>query len=444
MSAPDSTETEVDSGPRRRAFAALSIRNYRLFWIGGLISGTGRFFQVLAIPVVVWQLTESPGWVGLAGFAQILPMALMAPIAGALADRHDRRRFLMVSQSAQGAMAAVFMILWWSGVRSPGVYVAVAALAGVTAGLNLPAWQAFVSELVPRELLLNAVTLNSMQFNSSRMIGPVAAGVTIAAVGPGWAFFVNFATYGAVLLALVLIDTPGLARDRTEPIQPARDFVDTLRYVAGRPGIGVAIVTVCLVGMFGLPIQTLSVVFAEDIFDRGASGYGLMLTMMGAGAVLIAPFVAGLGGRVRRSRIQGVAIVAYSAAVVGFAVAPTFLLSLLALMAMGAAHLTTASTLNTTIQLQVDEDRRAKVLAVYLMVLLTSNPLGQLVLGQLIEVAGARETILGAGVVMLVAAVVLKISGHLAALDEEGGTYEPDVVPEAHPTYPVPPRENRN
>lgn len=440
----DSTTGDAEPTTRQRPFAAMAHRNFRLFWIGGLISGSGRFFQALAIPAVVWQLTESPGWVGLAGFSQFLPTAMVAPLAGALADRHDRRLLLLVTQSAQAVMAASFMALWWSGVRSPGVFVAVSAVAGLVAGLNIPAWQAFVSELVPRHLLLNAITLNSMQFNSARMIGPVLAGVTIASVGPGWAFFVNFVSYGAVLVALALIRTPDITRARTERIRPLRDFVETIHYIGRKPGISAAIMTVFLIGMFGLPIQTLSIVFAEDVYDRGPSGFGLMLTMIGAGAVLFSPVVATLGGRVARSRLQGIAIVAYSCAVIGFAVAPTFLLALVALMAVGAAHLTSASTLNTTIQLQVDEDRRAKVLAVYLMVLLLSSPIGLLVLGQLIELIGPRRTMFGAGLVMLAAASALKVSGRLAALDEEGGTYVPEVVPEAHPTLPVPPREDRS
>jgi predicted MFS family arabinose efflux permease len=193
--------------------------------------------------------------------------------------------------------------------------------------------------------------------------------------------------------------------------------------------------------MFGLPIQTLSVVFAEDVFDRGATGFGLMLTMVGAGAVLISPLVAGPGSRVARSKLQAVAFLGYAGAIIGFSVAPSFLLALVALMTMGAAHLTSASTLNTTIQLQVDENRRAKVLSVYLMVLLLSSPTGQLVLGQLIELFGPRRTMFGAGMVMLVAVAALVVSGRLAALDDEGGTYAPDVVPEAHPTLPVPPRD---
>jgi predicted MFS family arabinose efflux permease len=280
-----------------------------------------------------------------------------------------------------------------------------------------------------------------MQFNSARMIGPVLAGVTLASAGPAWAFFVNFVTYGAVLVALALIRTPGLDRDRHAPIQPWRDFVDTLAYITTRPGIGVSIAAVFLIGMFGLPIQTLSVVFAEDVFDRGATGFGLMLTMVGAGAVLVSPLVAGPGSRVARSKLQAVAFLGYAGAIIGFSVAPSFLLALVALMTMGAAHLTSASTLNTTIQLQVDENRRAKVLSVYLMVLLLSSPTGQLVLGQLIELFGPRRTMFGAGMVMLVAVVALVVSGRLAALDYEGGTYAPDVVPEAHPTLPVPPRD---
>ena len=348
-------------------------------------------------------------------------MALMAPLAGSIADRHSRRKVLLITQSSLALVSLVFVVLWWSDVRSPTAFVLASVLAGTVAGLNLPAWQAFVSELVPRDVLLNAITLNSAQFNTARMIGPVLGGITVAFAGPGTAFLINALTYVAPVIALSLIRTPDTASPGDEPFRPVRDFVDTNRYIATRPGIATAVGVVALIGLFGLSIQTLAVVLAEDVFDKGATGYGLMLTMVGFGAVTSAPFVASLGSRFLRSRLQAVALLAYGVAIIGIAAAPNFNVALAAFALMGAAHLTSASTLNTTVQLQVDESRRAKVLSIYLMALLMANPVGQLALGQMIEWTGPRRAFGAAGGVLLATAVVLGLSGRLRRLDEEGG-----------------------
>ena len=170
---------------RAGAFAALRYRNYRLMWISAIVSSTGRWFQVLAIPLIVYDLTGgSAAWVGLAGFTQLLPAAVLCPLAGAIADRYPRRLILIVTQSTQALVAILFVLMWFGGVRSPGSYVVVSILAGIASGLNLPAWQAFVSELVPRDTLMSAVTLNSAQFNMARMLGPSLAGLVIAQWGP--------------------------------------------------------------------------------------------------------------------------------------------------------------------------------------------------------------------------------------------------------------------
>ena len=422
------------------ALASFGHRNFRCFWFGGIISSAGRFFQFVALPAVVWQLTESPGWVGFAGFAGLVPMALMAPLAGQLGDRYPRRKLLLVTQTLMALVALGMAVSWWSGIRSPGAYVALAALAGMTGGLNLPTWQAFVSELVPRSLLLNAVTLNSAQFNASRMIGPMLAGVTVATAGPGAAFAINAASHLGVIVGLAMIDAPGVVnRAKSGRMRPLRDFVAVARYIRTRSGIMAAIGVVSLIGFFGLPIQVMAVVLAEDVFERGPSGFGLMLTMIGAGSVVVTPIVASLGGRVPRSVIQRWALALYGLAVLTLGLAPSFGLSLVPLALVGAAHLSSASTLNTTVQMQVDEERRAQVLSVYLMVLMSANPFGQLVMGQLVELIGARPAFAISGAVLLAANVPLHLLGGFKRLDADSGTYVPAVNPEVHPTTPAPP-----
>ena len=436
------SEDDAGAGSSRlpAALEALRYRDFRLFWIGGFVSGVGRFFQFVAIPAVIWNLTGSPGWVGFGGFAQFISMALVAPVAGPLADHHSRRRMLLVTQSAQALMALGLAVAWWSGVREPAAYVAMSVLVGLSAGLNLPAWQAFVSELVPRSVLLNAVTLNSTQFNASRLIGPMLAGATLVAAGPGTAFLINSVSFLAVIAALLMIRTPGAIADN-DRIHPGRDFAATLAYIRGQSGIATAVGTVALIGMFGLSIQVLVIVFAEDVFGRDESGYGLMLTMIGAGAVAAAPFVTSLGGRFRRSRVQAFALLAYGLAVMALAAAPVFWMALVALAVMGASHLTSAAMLNTTIQLQVEEHRRAQVIAVYMMALLLANPVGQLVLSQLIERIGPRPTFGIAGATLVAATLALRASGRLSRLDLEGGRYEPRVLAEFHPTTPTAPNK---
>ena len=426
------------------AFASFGHRSFRYFWFGGVTGNSARWFQYVALPAVVWDLTRSPGWVGFAGFAQFTAMAVVAPVAGMVADHYSRRRILIVSQSLMGMVAVVMALAWTQGVRSPSAYVALAAASGLAGGLNLPVWQSFVSELVPRDLLLNAVTLNSAQFNSSRLVGPMLGGITVAAAGPAVAFWVSAAGALVVVLALARVRSGQAVLAGTPSMRVIRNTLAAARYVRARRGLVVAFVTVSLIGAVGLPIQMLTVVFAEDVFDRGPGGFGLMLTMLGVGAVMAAPMVASLGGRVSRSKIQRVALVVYGSAVLALAVAPTFLVYLVPLAAIGAAHLASASALNTAVQLQVDEERRTQVMSLYVMVLMTSNPLGQLVLGQLIEVMGARPAFGLYGALLLAGTAVLHFRGWLRQLDIEVGEYSPQVAPEIHPTTPAPPRRGRS
>lgn len=413
-------ETANGSPRQDSPWVSLRERNFRLFVIGGLVSNTGRWFQSVAIPAVIWQLTESAAWVGFAGFSRMMPMALMSPWAGALADRYDRRKLLFVTQSLQAISTGLLMVMWIVGVRSHEAFIALSALAGVFGGLNLPGWKAFISDLVDRDRLLNAITLNSMQFNASRMLGPALAGLTLAAFGPAWAFFVNFASFGAVLIALVMIDvTTGPAEGQREPFHPMRDFAETVRWVRTHPGISQAVLTVGIVGFLGMPVQVLAVVFAEDVFDSNATAYGLMLTMIGLGAVMTAPFIAGRGSAIARSRLEAAALIVYAAGIFGFAVAPGLPTAFVALLAVGAAHLTSASVLNTAVQVQVPEARRAKVLSVHMMVVTLSSPLGQLVLGQAMEWTGPRPTMIAAGVAMAAIAGVFIMSGRLVRLDAD-------------------------
>ncbi len=407
----------------RRTLAVFGERNYRMFWIGGAISNSGRWMQAIAIPFILHEMTGSGTWVGLGGFAAFIPTALMSPLAGSLADRYPRRTLLFFTQTGNALGALALTLVWVADVRIPAVYVGLAAAAGVVAGLNLPAWQAFVSDLVPRHMLLDAVTLNSAQFNAARAIGPALAGVVLATLGPAWAFGINAISYSAVLIALALISVPGKpVRRRRESVHA--EFRSTLRYANRRRGIVTSYLTVGVIGLLGMPIVSLAVLFARDVFEVGEGKFGLMVSMVGIGAVVIAPVVTSVGHRLSRSRLELISMIGYGLSLLIVATAPVFWVALVGMGMVGASHLVTASTLNTTIQMHVDDEMRGKVLSIYLMSLLIANPVGQLILGALSDGIGPRSAVVGAATLLLTATVWLELSGRLATLDDDPFTAE--------------------
>ena len=280
----------------RAAVRALQHRNFRLFWYGALVSNTGTWMQLLTVPFVIHELTDSGTWVGTVSFLQMLPNIAVAPFAGPLADRVPRRTILLVTQSMMAVVATGFAVAWWAGVDTPYAYVVLAMGYGLIGGVMTPSWQAFVSELVPRGDLLNAVTLNSTQFQATRAIGPALGGMVLALAGPGLAFSLNAASFVAVLVALSLISVPRIVPDEAPPWRIIdRSTPDHSLHPgscaescgASRPSM--------ITALLGQPLIHLIVVFADEVFSAEGFRLGLMASSIGIGAVLFFPLVAGWG-----------------------------------------------------------------------------------------------------------------------------------------------------
>ena len=400
-----------------RARRALSYRNYRLFLSGALISNSGVWVQMIALAFVIEKLTDSATWVGLAAMMQTLPAVFLGMVGGALADRFPRRIMLMVTNSVQALIALGFAAMLAWGVDRPLAYIALGVVNGCANGIQLPAWQAFVSELVPRGALLNAVTLNSAQFNASRAVGPMIGGIVLAIGGPGWCFFTNSLTYVPAVLAMIFIRVPRVAPTDGGRPNVLRDAAAAVRYAADNPGIRLSILIAGVIAFFGQPVIHLVVIFANDVFKVGETQYGILAAATGVGAMLNTPFVAGRGSRVPRSRLVGVGWPLYGIALLGFAMSPYFWLGVVALAILGAAHIATAATLNTVIQLQVEEALRAKVLALYLITLLAGLPLGAQLQGALADLIGPRVAVGGAGVLLAATALWWVITGRTKVLN---------------------------
>jgi MFS family permease len=400
------------------AAAAFRHRNFSLFFAGALCSNTGTWVQNLTVPFVVFGLTGSPAWVGVAAFTQLFPLALASVVGGALADRYQRRSVLLITQSCSAAVAVGLWAMWVTGATSLPVVLALVFVGGLVAGVNIPSWQAFVTQLVPRELLLNAITLNSTQFNAARAFGPALGGVILARFGVGAAFAFNALSYAVVLVALGAITVGPVVR------QGLRESVlggmaTAVRSVARHRGMSTCVLAVAALGLLASPVNALLVVFAEEVFAVDRLRYGFLGASLGVGAILAAPLVAGPGTAVRRSILAGGGMAVHGAALAAFALAPVFPVALGFLVLAGAAYLPIAATLNTTLQLQVDEGRRGKVLALYITVFTVAIPVGALAQGVVAGAVGARPTVLVASALFLVVTAALVATGRMAALDDE-------------------------
>jgi MFS family permease len=419
---------------RGELFRALELRDFRTWWIGSLLSNSGTMVQFTTVPFVFHALTGSGTWVAAASVMNILPMVLLSPLGGSLSDRYPRQRILLITQVLATAMSAVFGTMWAMGVRSPWAYLVASAASGSISGINLPSWQSIIGDLVPQELMMNAVTLNSAQFNASRALGPAVGGVALAQFGPAWCFYVNTVSYVFVLYALVRLQLrrrDAVVCSREAGMRPTvrEEIGDTVQAIRHHAPLRMAVTTVAVVAFLGYPIPSLIVFFQEDVYGAPRWMLGVLTAAIGVGAIAVAPTVAGRARAVPASRLLPVPLLVYAAMTAVFGLSPGPAVGVVALVCMGGAHLAVTSTLFTVVQLGVDPAMRGKVMAGYLMVLNVATMLGSLGLGALIDLAGPRATVTAAGVVFGLAAIALLTGGRLRGLDGTAPVVERPVHP---------------
>lgn len=411
------TETPKTKPKLVDSFVALKVPEFRRFFIAALMSGTGSWLQGLATPYVMFKITDSAKWVGFAVFAMMLPMALVGPIAGPMADRVSRRRILITTQSLLILFAAGYATLWWTGVREPLAYLAVSIGFGLVNGFNMPAWQAYVADLVPRDILINAITLNSAQFNAARALGPMLGGIVLATLGPGWSFAGNAFSYLFVVGTLLSLP-PTEPTDPTPQESPLRQFRQGWQYARGHAGIlNIYLAVLALAVCGGTLAQVHLVVFAEEVFDASEVQFGLLVSAFGIGAVATTPLLTTVGTTIKRSRLLVFGLLFYGVAELVLTATSIYIVGLIGVFLAGSAHLTTATTTNSTLQLLVDERMRGRVMGMYLMVLTIMMPIGAVIQGPLDERFGPRPVVTVMGFILISAAVWLRLSGRALTAD---------------------------
>ena len=398
-------------------FAALRHRGFALFWTGALLSNTGTWLGNLTVPYVLYQSTGSAFWVGLAAAAQFGPALVLSPLGGLLADSLDRRRLLLWTQMCMGAVAVAMWLQWSSGLHSPALLIALLTLSGVFNGLNNPAWQSLVNDLVPRGDVLSAVTLNSLQFNLARAVGPALAGVLLATLGATWAFFFNAVSFAVVVVSLLFVRA---YRTMERPAHREGFVVQWRRagaYLASSRPLLLAVALCCVVGMLSNPVFSMTVVFAETVYRTDTIGLGLLTAALGAGSVLYA--LAGLLPRrrppsfARRAQV-GITVLGIGHVLLG--VVSGLGGGIIAAVLIGAAFLAAMSTFNSVIQLLAPDPLRGRILAARHMVFSTSVAAGSLLAGLLTDALGVRTAFLLLGGALLLAALVLACVPRVAAL----------------------------
>ncbi|GIT81366.1 MFS transporter [Leifsonia sp. LS1] len=370
-------------------FRSLAGVNYRIWAAGALVSNVGTWMQRTAQDwIVLTQLTHNnAAAVGFVMALQFGPQLLLLPITGWAADHLDRRKLLMATQGAMGVLGLGLGLLTVTGVVELWHVYVFALLLGVVAAFDAPARQTFVSELVAGPNLSNAVALNSASFNAARLLGPAVAGLLTAAVGAGWVFLINAATFGAVLLSLMTLRREQLYR--TERAKRTRGgLVDGFRYVRNRPDILVILVMVFLIGTFGLNFPIFISTMSVTVFHQGAGEYGILSSVMAIGSVVGALLSA------RRERPR-VALLFAGAALFGAgcalaAVMPTYWLFAIALILVGVSSQTLMTTANGTVQMTTDPVLRGRVMAIYMAIFMGGTPVGAPIVGWVADTFGPR------------------------------------------------------
>ena len=387
---------------------ALRSRNYRLYFLGQLVSMAGTWMQQIAMVWLAYRLSHSAFVLGAVGFASQIPVLFFASVGGVWIDRLDRRRLLLWTQALAMGQALVLALLAWQEWSTPGLLIGLALLLGCINALDMPTRQALAAQLVDDpEDLPNAIALNSLLMNSARFVGPALAGLVVAAVGEAICFLLNALSYLAVLAALFAIRLPAQTAT-TRGKSTLQALADGFRYVRQHRPILFSLALVACVSFFATPYAVMMPLFAREIFNGDASTYGLLVGSAGAGSLLASLTLAGRSDGISLDRWVSRSAPAVGFFLVLFALSPNRWVAIPLLVMMGFVVIITIAGSNTLIQMRVDDHYRGRVMAIFSMAFLGIAPLGSLTVGSLVHGLGVRPVLVVCGLLTLTAGLVYR------------------------------------
>ncbi len=390
--------------PQRRSinpFRALQVhRNFRLFWTGQTVSLIGTWMQQVGQGWLALELTNSAFMVGVVSAAGSFPVLLLSLYGGVIADRRSKLRIVIICQALLLVEAAALWWFTWTGRMNVGWLLVLTTLGGVISAFEIPARQAMIVELVSRDDLVDAIALNSGGFNLARIVGPSIAAIILAKYGLAWCFGINALSYFAVLGSLARIKLPPWT-----PVQhlvsPAEQLKQGLRYIRSSRSVSGLMGVIAVYSIFGFQYLTMMPVVARDVLHTGASGYGLLLTFVGIGALTGALSLAGLGGRIRRGRLFNATAYAFAGLTILFSLMRTLHVAAFVLLFLGLTMLINGALANGILQSVVPDELRGRVMATYVFVYVGFTPIGSFIAGAVARFVGVQWAIFAGGVVML-------------------------------------------
>jgi MFS family permease len=403
------TDAAAESTRLPAMFRALRHRNYQYFFIGQLLSLIGTWMQSVAQAWLVYRLTGSTVLLGLISFSGQIPVFLLAPIGGAIADKYNRQRILQITQTTAMVLASILTVLTLTETIEVWHIFVLAALLGLANAFDIPTRQAFIVDIVRREDLTNAIALNSSMFNGARIVGPAIAGLLVASVGEGWCFGINAVSYVAVLSGLFLITLD--AQKKTPAGGSAlANIVEGFKFVARTSPVRSLLLLLGVVSLMGSPYAVLMPIFADQILNGGASGLGILMGASGVGALAGALALAARKSLKGLGRWIALASAGFGTCIILFSFSRSFWLSALFLVPAGFAMMIQMASSNTLIQSMVPDELRGRVMAVYSMMFMGMAPLGAMLAGTVAGSLGAPYTVAIGGASCIVAALVFALN----------------------------------
>lgn len=402
-------ETSAENSRVPAMFRALKHRNYQYFFAGQLLSLTGTWMQTVAQAWLVYRLTGSTVLLGLISFSGQIPVFLLAPVGGAIADKYNRQRILQITQTAAMILASVLTILTLTETIEVWHIFVLAALLGLANAFDIPTRQAFIVDITRREDLTNAIALNSSMFNGARIVGPAVAGLLVASVGEGWCFGINALSYIAVLTGLFLIK---IQTQRKVPVPGSAisNIVEGFQFVAKTSPVRSLLLLLGIVSLMGSPYAVLMPIFADQILNGGASGLGILMGASGVGALAGALALAARKSLKGLGRWIAIASAGFGASLILFSFSRSFWLSAAFLVPAGFAMMVQMASSNTLVQSMVPDNLRGRVMAVYSMMFMGMAPLGAMFAGTVAEKIGAPYTVAVGGAVCIVGAIIFGLN----------------------------------
>ncbi|HUR00314.1 MAG TPA: MFS transporter [Gemmatimonadaceae bacterium] len=404
MANPTTQPRLTPARPQRQSinpFRALQVhRNFRLFWTGQTISLIGTWMQSVGQGWLALELTNSAFLVGVVAAAGSFPVLLLSLYGGVLADRHSKLRIVIICQALLLIEASALWWFTWSGRINFFWLLVITTIGGLISAFEIPARQALIVELVTKEDLVDAIALNSGGFNLARIIGPSIAAIILAKWGLAWCFGINALSYLAVLASLSRIDLPAWTPIRSL-VSPFEQLKHGLQYMRRSRAVSGLMGVIAIYSIFGFQYLTMMPVIARDVLHTGASGYGLLLTFVGIGALTGALSLAGLGGRIRRGRLFNATAYAFAGLTILFSLMRTVPLAATVLLFLGLTMLINGALANGILQSVVPDELRGRVMATYVFVYVGFTPIGSFIAGALSKLIGVQWALFSGGIVML-------------------------------------------